>query len=221
MEQLVLKAKPRTKTSKGAVKALRAEGMIPAVVYGRKEESQVISVDAGDLHQAMNTSAGGNVLLTLKIEDQEDVKQEVVMIKDLQREILIPDRLKHIDFIRISMKDKIEVEVPIYLEGEPAGIKEGGVMQQQLREVVLLCLPTDIPESLEVDVSHLELGDSLSVEDLKVPENTEIVNEPVETIVSVLAPTLEEEKEETDEIDAADVAVVGQEDKDEEETEGQ
>lgn len=220
MERLVLKAKPRIKSSKGAVKSLRAAGLIPAVVYGRKEETKVISVDAGDIHQAMSTSAGGNVLLTLKIEDQDDLKQETVMIKDLQREILIPDRLKHIDFIRISMKDKIEVEVPLYLEGEPVGVKEGGVIQQQLREVILLCLPTDIPESLEVDVSHLQLGDSLSVGDLKVPENTELVNEPQETVVSILSPALEEETEATEDIDAADVAVIGEE-KDEEETEGE
>jgi large subunit ribosomal protein L25 len=192
MERQALKAEVRALTGKGHNKRLRREGKVPGIVYGKKGEVFSIHVDRSALNQAMNTAAGYNILLDLDIQGE---KKETVMIKEVKKDVIRKELLTHIDFIRVSLKDKLEVNVPVVIVGEPEGIKEGGIPQIQLREITLLSLPTEIPESISVDVSALGVGDSLAVKDIEFSAGIDVLNEPEELIFSVLAPRMEEEPE--------------------------
>ncbi len=193
MEQMALKAEPREISSKGQTKRLRREGKVPGIVYGKQQEAFSVQVEKNELFQVMNTAAGSNVVINLEVGSK---KSEVVMIKELKRDILKRNLFTHVDFIRVSLKDKIEVDVPLSLEGEPAGIKEGGIIQVQMREITIMSLPTEIPENILVDVSKLNVGESLAIKDIELPEGTDVVNDPDEVIMSVLAPTVVDESEE-------------------------
>lgn len=198
MERLELTAETREVSSKGQIKEMRKRDYVPAVVYGKKVDNTLLSVNRKELIQALNTSAGANVLIDLKIEGGKK-RKETVMVKELQRDP-VKDIFLHVDFIGISLEDKLQVKVPISFNGEPLGVKEGGVPSVQLREVIVETLPTDIPESLEVDISQLNIGDSLNVSDLQIPKGAQVVGDPDETIISVLAPTIEEEPTEDEDL---------------------
>ncbi|RQD74668.1 MAG: 50S ribosomal protein L25 [Candidatus Syntrophonatronum acetioxidans] len=208
MERLELNTVKREKTSKGAIKEMRKKGFIPAVVYGKEVENTLLAVDWKELFQALNTSAGSNVLIDLVMEDNGGTRKETVMVREVQKHPLKEFYL-HVDFIGISLKDKVEVKVPIYFKGEPKGSREGGVPSIQIREVMVESLPTAIPEYLEVDVSDLDIGESLNIGDLMVPEGVEIVDDPEETIITVVVPTeveepvVEEEEELEEELEEA------------------
>ncbi|MDW7649792.1 MAG: 50S ribosomal protein L25/general stress protein Ctc [Bacillota bacterium] len=199
MERIQVQAAPRETASKGHLKSLRAEGMVPATVYGQKDAAKSVSVDAKDITAVVQSATGLNTLIDLAVEGNK----ETVIIKQLERDILLADRFTHIDFLRISLKDKLEVQVPVILTGEAAGVKEGGILQQSLREVSLKCLPTDIPEHLELDVTNLGVGESLSVAELAVPEGSEFISEPDETVVTVVAPRMAEDAAEEGEAEEA------------------
>lgn len=189
MERLQIKAQPRTVFTKGHLKQLRRTGFVPGIVYGKKEEPVPVAVDAKDITAILNAPTGVNTLVDLAIEGHAPT---TVIMKELARDILISDRYLHVDFMRISLTDKLELNIPIVLAGEAPGVKEGGVLQQTLREVTLKCLPTNIPEQIELDISGLQMGESLTVADLTVPEDTEIVSDLEEVIVTVVAPQTEE-----------------------------
>ena len=194
MERLLIQAQPRTATTKGQLKTLRRQGMVPGVLYGQKEATKAIAVEGKDLHSILNSPAGMNTIIDLTVNGEKTP----AILKDLDRDILISDRIIHADFMRISLHDKLEVQVPVVFTGESEGVKAGGILQQTLREVTLKCLPTSIPEHLELDISSLALGESLSVADLQVPEGAEIVTDPAEVIVTVRAPRAEEAAEEAE-----------------------
>ncbi len=201
MERQALKAEMRTLTGKGHNKRLRHSGKVPGIVYGMKGKVIPLQLDRSALLQALSTSAGHNILLELNIAGG---KKETVMIKELKRDIMRKDLFTHVDFIRVSLKDKLEVNVPLVITGEPRGVQEGGVPQIQLREITLLSLPTEIPESISVDVSEMEIGDSLTVEDIEFASGIEVLNEPDELIISVLAPRMEEEEPAEEEEEGAE-----------------
>jgi large subunit ribosomal protein L25 len=192
MERYGLKAEIREETGKGVARQLRRDGLLPGVVYGRNREPQPLVINPDDLKQRM----GGNVIFDLEL----DGDKETVMIKEVQRDPISGEFL-HIDFLHITMDEKITVSIPINLTGDAAGVKEGGVLQQLLREISIQCLPLDIPEELTLDISNLELGSSLLVSDIEVPENIEIVTPLEEVVVTIVAPTemVEEEEEEAEE----------------------
>ncbi|MDO9573772.1 MAG: 50S ribosomal protein L25 [Candidatus Contubernalis sp.] len=190
MERLELIAQAREVSSKGQMNDKRKMDVVPAVVYGKKVDNTLVSVGRKELFQALNTSAGANILIDLLIEGDKE-RKETVMVKEIQKHP-IKDIFLHVDFIGISLEDKIQVKVPISFIGEPVGVKEGGVPSIQLREVFVETLPTNIPEYLEVDISQLDIGASLNVSDLQIPEGAEVIGDPEETIISVLAPTKEE-----------------------------
>jgi len=200
MERLELKTVKRESTSKGAKKEMRRKGLIPAVVYGKEIDNTLLAVDWKELFQALNTSAGSNVLIDLVMEGNDQKRKETVMVREVQKHPL-KDFYLHVDFIGISLKDKVEVKVPIYFNGEPKGSKEGGVPSIQIREVMVESLPTAIPEYLEVDVSDLDIGESLNIGDLMVPEGVEILDDPEETIITVVVPTEEPVVEEEEELE--------------------
>lgn len=207
MKRYNLQAEVREETGKGVARKLRRAGLLPGVVYGKTRKSQPLIVDPIQLQNKMS----GNVIFDLTIVDDDKETKETVMIKEIQRDPIKGDLL-HIDFQHISMDEKISVSIPLSLKGDAPGVKEGGVLQQLLREVEIECLPADIPEELELDISDLHIGDSLMVSDLDVPEEIEIKTPFDEVIVTVVAPTeLVEEEIEEEEEEFVEPEVIGEE----------
>jgi large subunit ribosomal protein L25 len=211
MERLILEAQARPSMSKGQRKQLRGEGKVPAVIYGRGEDTLPLIVDGRTLRQVLVTG-GGNVLVDLAVKAKgKKTRQETVMFKDIQRDIIYQDRIIHVDFIRISMTDKIEVAVTLNFVGEPAGLNEGGVLSMVSREVTIKCLPGDIPEHFDVDISALNIGDSLAADALDIDEKFELITPPDTVLAQVLAPMAEEVPEVEEELEEGEEAAAEEE----------
>ncbi len=195
MERITLNAKKRSgKHTQGELNRMRKEDSVPAIVYGRGGESLPVIVDSRNMRQILATEAGLNAILELDINNGTAGAKETVMIKDVQRDILIQERLLHIDFIRISLTEKILVNVPLNYTGDSPGVKDGGVLQIIRREAEVHCLPTAIPDMLDVDVSALEIGENLLVKDIPLPEGVEMKLDPEDPVVQVLSPSMPEEE---------------------------
>jgi large subunit ribosomal protein L25 len=186
MGDVTFAVEARSERGKGAARKLRARGLAPGVVYGGGREATPIAFDVKGLDRLITTSHGGlNTLIDLA--GDSEASGRTVIAKDLQREP-VRGGITHADFYEINLSQKIEVEVPIHLTGTPAGVVLGGVLDQQQREVALLCLPNAIPDEIEVDVSGMELGDSLHVEQIAIPDGAELMTEGALTIATVLVP---------------------------------
>ena len=209
---ITLKASKRESLARATTNKLRNEGLIPAVVYGQEEAPVTVSVDNLELLKTVRDE-GRNAIIGLKIENGETVD---VMLHEYQTHPVKGDVI-HADFYIVDMKSEMDVEVPLNLVGEAVGTKEGGILQQPMYELQVRAKPRDIPEEITVNVEHLEIGDSINVEDLPKAEEYEFLDEPDATIANILPP--EEEEEETDEdADAsAEPELVGAEDEEEEE----
>lgn len=179
MEEITLAAQNREKTGiTGLSNNLRAEGFIPAVVYGEGKPPMHISVPEKEMLKIIKT-AKNNIIKLKYAKDGDNV-----LIKTYQRHV-VTEKLLHIDFQRISLTKEIEVEVHIKIVGEAHGVKlQGGLLQHGLRSVTVSCLPTNIPKEIIVDVTALKLGDAVRVKDLKL-EKAEIINEPEHVIVNI------------------------------------
>lgn len=183
----------RTESGKGVARRLRLDGRIPAVLYGHGKESISLAVNAKTLDTLLKTShAGLNTLIDLQ--GDKSVAGKVVLIKELQRHS-VAGTLSHADFFEIDQSEKLHVSVPIKLNGIPAGVKLGGILEHTMREIDLECLPTAIPDSLEIDVSHLELTESVHVSDLVFPEGVESSVDVALPVAHVAIPKAAEEEE--------------------------
>ena len=197
MEKLELKSKVRTTVGNGPARELRRQGSIPAVFYGPNTESILLSISTKALELVTKSANIGQLLLNLTIEGDETVTK-TAMIRELQVHPLSGNPI-HVDFIEVDMASKINVSIPIVTVGKSKGVEVGGMLQLVRRELEVLCLPNEIPEFIEVDVSNLDIGDSLHVDEIEVGENIEIPADVNFTVMTVLAPTLEEEEEEEEE----------------------
>jgi large subunit ribosomal protein L25 len=187
MERVNLSAAARTATGKNAVKKIRRDGFVPAILYGRARASRPLAVGRKELLGALATG-GRNVLIDLTIAQDGQEESNTVMIREIQRHHLRREIL-HVDLHQISLTEALEAHVPVTLEGMPEGVASGGgILEPHLREVLIRCLPTQIPDHLTANVSHLGVGDSLHVRELVVPEGIEILTPPEEVLVSVVAP---------------------------------
>ncbi len=185
MSDVVIEAVERN-TGKQHAKALRRKGMVPGIVYGEGKEGIPIAVREQSLWPLVYTQHFHTV--TLKIDGQPD---QTCILKDFQLDP-ITDRIVHFDFQLLTEGHKITVEVPVTLVGEAPGTKVGGILQQAVSKLEIECLPTNIPDHIEIDISELKIGDSISVADLTLP-NIEILNDPEEVIVTIIAPAKEAE----------------------------
>ena len=190
MAEVKLKVDVRDAHGKNAARRSRASGKVPAVVYGRGMEPVPIEVDRREFLTALHTDAGMNVLLELQLKG----KKVLTLARELQRDP-VKGTLLHADFVQIDVTQAVDVEVPIHVVGEAAGVKEGGVLEQPLFSVHVRCLPTDVPEHIEAEISHLNIGDSLRVADLPKSDKWEITNDPDGPVVTIAAPISEEELE--------------------------
>jgi large subunit ribosomal protein L25 len=180
MQQVNVSAQSREKTGgKGAISSVLGKGMVPAVVYGG--EKKPVSVMVVEKEIAGVLKFGDNALIKLKYGSEE----ENVIIKVVQRHV-VTDRVIHLDFQRIRLTDKLKFKVHVKLVGEPQGVKlQGGIMEHALREFNVLCMPTEIPKEIEVDVTALNIGDSIRVKDVK--SKVELTDDPNHVVVSVIA----------------------------------
>jgi large subunit ribosomal protein L25 len=180
-----LTAERREDHGKGVARKLRAAGRVPAVLYGHGQETQALSVDAHDMFKVLHTSAGANVLVDLKVDKDE----HLVLPREIQRNH-IKGTIVHVDFLVVSRTETIQVNVEIVDIGEAPGVKQGGVVDHHLREVLVECFPQDVPEHLEADVSGLDLNDVLHVSDLVAPQGVTILTNPEETVLAVIVPAV-------------------------------
>lgn len=190
MDIIQLNAKPRQKTGKGAARALRRQGRIPAVLYGAGRDTQPISVSIQELERMFNNPKFTRGLINLAVENGGDSRQ-TVMIKEFQRDPA-KDHYLHIDFYRIQMDQKLSVMVPVTTTGTSKGVEEGGILQIIRRELEVYCLPANIPEQIEIDITELEIGDSVHVSEIPLPEGVEIPYEVDFTILTVVSPKMAE-----------------------------
>lgn len=200
MEKVILKAQVRTLTGKKVAKDLRNQGIIPANVYKGSKGALSLQVAKNELRSALDTKAGENVIITLKIsgapEGEGAAKDRTVLIKEIQREP-IKDEILHVDFNEISLTEMLKVNVPLASKGEPVGVKvDGGVLEHIMWELQVECLPADIPEKIEVDVSNLKIGDSVFVKQVAAPEGVKILNDGELIVMGVKAKKVEAPKEE-------------------------
>ena len=197
MEKIELKATIRKTMGNGPARELRRQGLIPAILYGPKSEPIMLSVVIREFENIIKTGNIGQMLLNLEI--QNGKKQiKTAMIKELQTQP-VTGNLLHIDFYEVAMDQKIRVSIPVVTTGEAVGVELGGILQVVRHEVDVFCYPNEIPESIEVDISNMEVGDSLHIGDVALDEAIELADEANFTVVTVLSPKVEEEEVEEEE----------------------
>lgn len=205
ISDITVEAKLRTKTGSAESRRLRRQGFIPAIVYGDKKDPVAVTVNTKQITLILRSETGHNTIFKLSTPDHEDA---TVMIKEWEIDP-VKGKLTHADFFRISLTEKQHVSVPIELTGEATGAKQdGGIIDHVLRELEIECLPTDIPEHISVDISHLKVGDHVMVKDLKVPVNVRVLSSP-DQVVALVATTAEEESAAAQEVAEPEVIKKG------------
>jgi len=190
-QQNSLSAKVRLKTGKGSARAARREGRIPAILYSHFADALPLSINPDELEQIVVESPSRfNTVLTLELDDKQ---KRTALLKDWQTDPL-SRKLLHADFIEIKLDEKIESEVELRLVGKCIGIENGGALNQVRRELIVRCLPSDLPSFIEVDITNLDINDSLHVGDVKPPEKVEVVYATNYTVAVIAPPEKEEAK---------------------------
>lgn len=191
-ESTVLTVFPRTVIGK-ANRRLDAEGQIPAVLYGMSRESMPIAVDRHDFELFMSHHAAGSTLVEIQIEGEK--KPVHAMIREMQTSP-IKGNIMHVDFMAVSLNKPVHAVVAVHLVNDPAGVKAGGVLTIDRHEINVEAKPAELPEFIEVDVSALEVGDSLHIGDIKPPKGVTLLDDPEGIVASVTPPTVPVEAEE-------------------------
>ena len=196
----VLEGKLRAGAGKGVSRRFRREGAVPAVVYGSEIDSVKFSVDQREF-RTLISNFGRNAIVSLKVEGSD----YSTIVKEIQNHP-VSGEILHIDFHRISMTQRIVVEVAVHSEGTPVGVRnDGGILEHMLHEIELDCLPTNIPDELTYDVSEMVIGDTIHVADLVAPEGTVFVTESDRSVFAVAPPTVRQEDEQEEEGELEDV----------------
>ena len=211
MRQVVINGELRQQTGKGAAGRMRAKGRVPAVVYGKGEETTIISIDEGEFEKAMQAGLGGGTLIKLVLSKDSDTKgpskvEKTTILKEVQSDVVRGDVI-HVDFQAISLNEAITTKVPIVLVGEENRVNDGGIIQHMVWELEVHALPMDIPERVQVNVSKMEIGDSIKVSDLELTGDVQINTPEDEVIVLVAAPELHVEEEEEAEAEGIESAL--------------
>jgi large subunit ribosomal protein L25 len=219
--EAILKATTRTESGKGAARKLRATGMVPAVVYGGTEEALPLTLNRNEAFNLFQSISVENTIVTLEVKGVKGGIQ--TLVRDIQAHPFRPEIL-HVDFLRIQAGVAIEVDIPVNLTGTPVGVKnQGGILDQVLHVISVRSIPSKIPESIEVDIESLEVGQSLHVGELGLEDEMEVLTELDRMVVQVAYPKVEAEPEEGELDEAAEPEVIGQESaetSEEESTEG-
>jgi large subunit ribosomal protein L25 len=208
LELIELKANIRNSVGNSQARALRRAEKMPAVLYGPGTEPVLLSVSVKDLEKALKKSTASQAILNLTIHNGENTSR-TAMIKELQTHPVSRNYL-HVDFYEISMDRKISVKVPVIVKGKSRGVEEGGILQIIRRELEILCLPTEIPETIEIDITDLDIGDSIHVKEIPFKGDIEIPVDVNFTVITIVSPKAEVEEVEEAEVEAEE-AVAGEE----------
>ncbi|MFT9850306.1 50S ribosomal protein L25/general stress protein Ctc [Aneurinibacillus sp. REN35] len=208
-----LQAEKRQVGPRSALNQLRNQGKIPAVIYGNDMESQSLAIEEGPFLQLVNQQ-GLNHVIKLKV----DGKPVNVMIRDLQSDPL-KNKVLHLDFGTVNMNEKTDTSVFIVLEGESEGVKDGGVLQQTMRELSISCLPGDIPDSIPYNIEKLTVGDTVTVADLTVPKGIDVLDNPESVVLTIVPPQAEPTEEEPN-AEEAEAEAVAEDEADTEDSSG-
>jgi large subunit ribosomal protein L25 len=182
MAKSAMQIAQRDATGKGGARSIRRQGLIPAIIYGKGAQPCAVTVDPRALTAAVSTEAGWNTLITLQGEGA--LNGQVVIVKDLQRDAIRQD-VTHVDFQLINLQAAVHVMVPVHPIGKSIGEKNGGNLQVIRHELEVVCLPDAIPDAIEVDVSQLDIGDVLHIEDLTPPAGTQVPHDVNFTVITV------------------------------------
>ena len=199
MEQINLTALLRVERGKGPAGRLRVAGRVPGILYGPGVEGAIaLALNTKELEKTLHTHAGGNVLVNLEIAGD---KNRTVMFKEVMRHPL-RGTVVHVDLLEVNLNETVEIEVPVHLTGKAAGLAFGGIVQHETRTITILCLPSQIPDSIEVDITPLNVGQSLHVKDIQLAQGLTAVNEPDLTVVAIVSPTAEVAPKTAEEVQA-------------------
>ena len=197
MEKIVIEGVTREGNIEG--RKMKKDGKIPAVVYGKETKTMPIEIKIKDIEKTVKTLSEGALLITLKLTDKKEEK--IVTISEVQRNPKT-DEIIHADFHQISEKEETTFHVPVFSTGSAEGVKMGGILEHSLREVLVKCLPGNLPEKFDVDVTPLNIGDDITVADLPVPEGVEMIESPGKVLFAVAAQKKEEEPKPEEELAA-------------------
>ena len=190
-KQVKLSATRRTGTGRSAVRKIKAQGAVPAIIYGGKTKAEPLQVSNRDISLMLSHASGENILVELEIDGEQTGR--LALVQEVQHAPIGGDIL-HVDFHAVSMDEMIEADVPLVPTGIPEGVKTfGGLLDQNLRSLEIECLPRDLPDLISVDVSALNIGDAIHVREIQLPEGVTTRIQPDLTAFSVMAPTVEEE----------------------------
>jgi len=192
MAILELSAARRLSTGKEKNRKRLGKGLVPGVIYGKKLETRPLEFERRDLEKFLVTARRGTVVVKMSVTDGADAKESFAVLKDLQTDPLT-DRVIHVDFYEVALGRKFRIEVPLKLRGKAAGIELGGVLEQVVRNLEVECTPDNVPELIEVNVSHLGLGQSLHLGDVVFPAGVQAVEKDLKmAVASVHTPKVEE-----------------------------
>lgn len=189
MEELRIKAETRRDRGKGPARRARRQGTIPGILYGRDVEPVALSISARDW-RLLEAHGRSNAVIRMELNDNREIQERPVMIKNVQK-APVDHAVLHIDFLQVSMERAVQVEVPVHLIGNPVGVVNGGVVEQHLRSVMIESLPGQIPERIEVDISNLDIGDSIHINEISLP-GVKLLDHPDVAVVGVTPPESEE-----------------------------
>ncbi|MFH1360010.1 MAG: 50S ribosomal protein L25 [Candidatus Omnitrophota bacterium] len=200
MEELKLDVQIRNEVGTRGSREIRKNNFIPAVVYGESQKPTVVKIDRGTFERIERQHKGESIVLHLNVLDgDKKLKDYSTIIKEIQLDS-VTDKILHVDFHRISLTKELQVQVPIVVKGEAVGVKkDAGSLDQHLWELEVVCLPTKIPQNIEVNVAQLGLNESIHVKDLFLPEGVKTKHDPEGIVVTVVPPRKEE-------LEAAEVA---------------
>ncbi len=209
MDQPVLVAQERVQTGKGAARKLRKNDQLPAIFYGPESENTMLTVSYSDFEKIIQSGSGENTLFNLEIQAKDGNRTKTAMLKELQSDP-VENNYLHVDFYEISMDKEITVDVAIELTGTAVGVTNGGILENIRRELTVTCLPGKLTRTIEVDISDLDIGDSLHVEDIRLPEGMTAMEDGHLT-VAIIAPPAVEEVEEVEEEEVEEMAAESEE----------
>jgi large subunit ribosomal protein L25 len=211
METQQLQVKIKKDTGSLKARKSRESGLIPAILYGHKQESMMFLLNEKEFSTALDTEAK---MVNLKWDSSE----EIALIKDVQFDTF-GRKILHVDFVRIALTEKVTTHVPVMLYGTSQGVKEGGILDHALKEIEIECLPTEIPKNIRINISGLAIGNTIHITDLELPANAKVLGNPDAIVVSVHFATEEEKETLEEEISSEPEIISGRKPEKEEESE--
>jgi len=193
MDAVEINIERRTEKGKGAMGRLRKAGVVPGVFYGPKRSTVHINVDSGEFERKLSHLEGSHLIRLLNNGSDTELHDKMALLRELQRHP-VTGTVLHADFYEVDLTERLVVSIPLHFIGKAAGVVVGGILQPIMREIEVECLPTEIPEFVDVDVSSLGIHEALHVADLTFPQGVTAVGDATRTVVTVVPPTVEETK---------------------------